>query len=285
MIRKLFFSALFSLSVTVMQAQMASYHLVIFGGTSNYQGDLQASPFTFQQSHPAFGFGATYEITDQLSARANFSFGTVSGDDKKSTDKNILERNLNFSSPITEGQLGLEYDFINLYEHHFTPYLFTGLAVYHFNPSTIDSAGNRVDLQPLGTEGEGFYKGEKKYNLTQLAIPIGGGFKYAINNNVRIGIEVGFRKLFTDYLDDVSENYVDRNLLLQHNGPEAVQLAFRGNELNTGLTYPPNGTIRGNPKSKDWYYFSVLTLSFRLSTVDDYTVGNKSNRGCPSRVL
>ena len=63
-----------------------------------------------------------------------------------------------------------------------------------------------MDLQPLGTEGEGFYKGEKKYNLTQLAIPIGGGFKYAISNNVRIGIEVGFRKLFTDYLDDVSEN-------------------------------------------------------------------------------
>ena len=83
----------------------------------------------------------------------------------------------------------------------------------------------------------------------------------------------------------LAKTYVDKNLLLQHNGPEAVQLAFRGNELNTGLTYPPNGTIRGNPKSKDWYYFSVLTLSFRLSTVDDYTVGNKSNHGCPSRVL
>jgi hypothetical protein len=284
MIRKLFFSALFFISASAVQAQLASYHLVFFGGMSNYQGDLQAHPFTFQEAHAAFGFGATYEITDQLSARANFSFGTVSGNDKTSTDKNILERNLNFSSPITEGQLGLEYDFISLYEHHFTPYLFTGLAVYHFNPSTIDSAGNRVDLQPLGTEGEGF-NGVKKYALTQMAIPVGGGFKYAINDNVRIGFEVGFRKLFTDYLDDVSANYADKNLLLEHNGPEAVQLAFRGNELNTGLTYPGPGTIRGNPKSKDWYYFSVLTLSFRLSTVDDYTVGSKANRSCPSRVL
>jgi len=282
--RKLFISTLFFLSAIATKAQIESYHLVFFGGMSNYQGDLQAHPYTFQEAHAAFGFGATYEITDQLSARANFSFGTVSGTDKGSTNKNILDRNLDFSSPITEGQLGLEYDFISLYEHHFTPYLFTGLAVYHFNPSTIDSAGNRVDLQPLGTEGEG-YNGTKKYNLTQMAIPLGGGFKYAISDNVRIGIEVGFRKLFTDYLDDVSGNYADKNLLLEHNGPEAVQLAFRGNELNTGLTYPSAGTIRGNPKSKDWYYFSVITLSFRLATVADYAVGNKSNRGCPTRVL
>lgn len=283
MIKKFFFAAVFFLSCAALPAQ--NFHITVFGGVSNYQGDLQDKKFTLQESHPAVGFGSLYEITDNLFARANVTFGTVSGDDKKSDQLDFRQRNLSFSSPITDVNLGLEYNLLNLYQHRLTPYIFAGISYFHFNPSAIDTSGKKVYLQPLGTEGEGFYDGRTTYSLNQIAIPFGGGFKFAITNNIHLGIEVGLRKLFTDYLDDVSATYADKNLLLTNNGPEAVALAFRGGELNTGLVYPPAGTVRGNPKSKDWYYFSVITLGFRIASSGDGGSGNRSQLRCPTRIL
>jgi len=94
--------------------------------------------------------------------------GKVSSDDKYS--KLNQDRNLNFQSQLMEVQLGAEYDIINSYEHTIVPYIFAGVAGFHFNPYTLDSANNKVYLQPLGTEGQGFYLGRKKYGLTQLSI-------------------------------------------------------------------------------------------------------------------
>ena len=226
--------------------------------------------------------GVAYEITEQLYGTANFKIGKLSGTDKNST-KNA-NRNLNFSSPLAEIQFGLEYDLFNLNEHKLTPYFFAGLSVYHFNPSTIDSAGNKVYLQPLGTEGQGFYNGRKKYSLTQISLPIGGGIKFALNENMRIGVEIGLSKLFTDYVDDLSTTYVDQSSLLANNGQLAVELAFRGDEINPGATYPVDGTIRGNSGSKDWYYFSGVTFSFRLGGSQSAGTGGKNKTGCPVNV-
>jgi hypothetical protein len=137
-----------------------------------------------------------------------------------------------------------------------------------------------VYLQPLGTEGQGFYLGRKKYNLTQFAIPFGGGIKFAFNDNVRIKLEVGLRKLMTDYLDDVSTTFAPQAALLANNGQRAVDFSFRGDELKPGLTYPTANTKRGNPSSKDWYYFSGVTLSIRLVNTDGSSFLGKTRSGC-----
>src|SRR5207249_6493504 len=116
-------------------------------------------------------------------------------------------------------------------------------------------------------EGEGLpqYPDRKSYSLTQLALPFGGGIKCALNDNLRVGIELGLRKLFTDYLDDVSSNYADANDLLAAKGQQAVDLAYRGDEVPGGNpTYPAKGAQRGSSALKDWYYLTGLTLSFRL---------------------
>ena len=268
----------FLISIYVVKAQRMSF--TTFAGVANYQGELQDKKFTFQQSHPTLGIGLAYEITSHWSATASLKFGKIEGNDATSIQ---LARNLNFTSPVSEFQLGLEYDLFDLEERSVTPFIFGGIAVFHFNPSTIDSSGNKVALQPLGTEGQGFYLGRKKYALTQISIPMGGGFKFALNDNVRLGIEVGFRKTFTDYLDDVSTTYADRDLLIANNGALAAQVAFRGDELKTGLSYPPANTIRGNSKTKDWYYFTGVSLSFRLGTGNG-NGGGKYKTGCPINV-
>jgi hypothetical protein len=141
--------------------------------------------------------------------------------------------------------------------------------VFHFNPYSYDSLGRKVYLRPLSTEGEGLaqYPGKKEYSLTQIAIPFGGGIKFRISDRVTLAYEIGLRKLFTDYLDDVSGKYVSDSVLLADKGPEAVAMAYRGGELKGGAGYPPDGTVRGNAKHKDWYYMSGLRLTIALNTI------------------
>ena len=257
-------------------------HLFIAGGLINYQGDLQNKKITLNQSHPFVGAGAYYEVTERLYIRTGFLAGKISGDDKYS--KFNKSRNLSFFSQVMEFHLGAEYDLINSYEHLITPYFFVALAGYHFDPYAIDVNNKKVYLQPLGTEGQGFYQQRKKYSLTQLSIPFGGGVKIPLSDNIYLRVEAGMRKLFTDYLDDVSTFYIDKATLLANNGQQAVDLAFRGDEINPSLPYPDETSIRGNPKSKDFYYTGGITISFRLQGGDGKNRTGKGKLGCPVNV-
>jgi hypothetical protein len=101
---------------------------------------------------------------------------------------------------------------------------------------------------------------------------------------VSISLELGLRKLFSDYIDDLSSTYVDKAALLAQRGPKAVSLAYRGDELKTNPgTYPAGGTVRGGAKSKDWYYFTLLTASFKLSAKNSTNRFNRSSLKCPAR--
>ncbi len=277
--RKYFFVLIFILFGNASIAQ--NLHLVLSGGLMNYQGDLQARRFTFEQSHPYFGIGAYYELSEKLFIRTSIINGKLSADDKIS--KLNSNRNLSFSSPVIEFQLGLEYDLLNSNVHTITPYIYAALAGFHFNPSAVDARGNKVYLQPLGTEGQGF-GGRKKYSLTELAIPFGGGIKIAVNDDVFIRFDFGLRKLFTDYLDDVSTVYIDKNDLLANNGQQAVDLAFRAAEINPALQYPVQGAVRGNPKSKDFYYTGCVAISFRINCQYERGGKGKGKLGCPVNI-
>lgn len=259
-------------------------HLTLFGGFSNYQGDLQEKVFTIDQSNPAFGAGLKYDLDDHWALRAGFMYGKVQASDSKNSKPDLRARNLSFATKIAEGNLLAEYTLFNMEERVFSPFAFAGLAVYHFNPYAFDSAGNKIYLQPLSTEGEGLsqYPDRKPYKLTQLAIPFGLGIKLRITQNTVLAYEVSFRKLFTDHLDDVSTNYVDRTVLAQARGAKAVEMAYRGGELKNGNpAYPAEGTKRGSPKYKDWYYFSGFTLYIQLNGAG----GRHRGLGCPRRVF
>lgn len=282
--KRLIFLISFSIFVLVSQAQK-SVDLDLFLGTSNYSGDLQDKRFAFSQAHLAGGLGISYEITNHFSVRAAFKIGKISADDKLGRNK---ERNLNFSSQITEGALDLQYLITPLGSHVLSPYVFAGVAVYHYDPYTFDSTGREYYLKPLSTEGEGFISGRNKYSLTQVAVPFGAGVKMPLSENINVGLEVGYRKTFNDYLDDVSKTYVDPNQLLVNRGAKAVELSYRGDELKTGSTVYPTGVQRGSPKYKDWYYFTGFTLSFRLGNTlfgDGDSGGGKNQLGCPKNVL
>ncbi|MBS1576140.1 MAG: outer membrane beta-barrel protein [Bacteroidetes bacterium] len=269
-------------------------HIGVFGGAGSYNGDLVDKLFPGHgQTKGAFGFDLEYEYNEHINIRAGYTYGHVSGYDKFNKSLELQKRNLGFESVINEISLVGEYNIFNLYETRFTPYIYTGIAVFHYDPYVYDAGNIKTYLKPLSTEGEGITGyNNRPYSLTQPAIPLGVGIKYAITDNVRIGLEAGYRVLFTDYLDDVSKNYIDAGDLLAARGQRAVDLAYRGDEVPGGSPfYPGKGVQRGNSSSKDAYYFVGLHLTFRLmpSAGNGYGQGrsgrSKKGYGCPTNVL
>ena len=72
-------------------------------------------------------------------------------------------------------------------------------------------------------------------------------------------LEVGWRKTFTDYLDDVSTDYIDNATIPSSIGK---RLADRSPEKN--LPPFPAGAERGNPSRKDAYMLLSGKLEYYL---------------------
>lgn len=248
------------------------------GGASLYSGDLSPNNFGLylDQTHPAFGVFVRRQLGTFFALRGGLSFAKVSGDDSV---KGENARGLNFRSNITEGALTAEF-----YPFHLgnpkrvdiAPYIFGGAAFFRFRPEALFD-GNYIELQPLGTEGQGLPGYEAPYSLTQFSVPAGLGLRFTFRQQWSLGLEFGGRKLFTDHLDDVSNATVRYLDVLEGNGTIAAQLS------NPAITKPEDGDVsyvRGG-KPKDWYYIGGVTLSFRLGGAGGYRRGGKGQMGCP----
>lgn len=233
---------------------------VLLGG-SFYNGDLNQFG-VFKNIHPAGGVVYRYNIHSRLSFRANVLYGTVSASDADAKLSLLVNRNLSFQSNIYEVAAGVEFSYfpfkLGSDRYKGTAYLLAEVGLFHMNPKTLYN-GSWVELQPLGTEGQGSSLSSKRpYSLTQLSVPLGVGCKLSLGKRASLSLEYGIRKTFTDYLDDVKANtFVDRGILEQENGTVAAALANRN--IN-GDAYGK----RGNSVTKDWYTFFGAMLTFRM---------------------
>ncbi len=258
----------------------------IFLGTSNYFGDLSnnSGSFYLKESKPAAGLLARYNASDFFAARLTFNYGFISGKDSNvKSDPYISDRNLSFRSSIAELSLIGEINFLGYRPYGmynpFSPYLFAGVAATRFNPKAR-YLGVWVDLQPLGTEGQGMtkYPDRIHYNRNTVAIPFGVGVKYALNDKLNLGFEIGARRTFTDYLDDVSKTYVPYPELKAVNGDLAAALGNRTGELKgTEPIVVPQDTPRGDTKVADWYFLAGVTLTYNF--FDNGLMGSRSRGG------
>jgi hypothetical protein len=243
----------------------------LLGGGMFYVGDLTEkfnSPV-----HPAGGIFLRINLNEVVSLRGNIILGSVSGADSLATEKERLTRNLSFQSKINEFSAILELNLVSDFNDKkdrriLVPYVFFGLNVFHFNPQAAlfdSAAGKKIlfELQPLGTEGQGLtkYPDLKRYNLNSYGLPIGLGFKFHFGDFWSAGLEFGMRKTLTDYLDDVSGYYVERDLISAQYGPNAGRLADRSYEVVPGYENS-KGTLRGHPNTQDWYGVSDVWISY-----------------------
>jgi hypothetical protein len=282
--------------------------------TFNYFGDLSpnasATSTDIGLTRPAIGVEFGHRFGPRYTLRAAFTYGGIRGSDFESADPGDADakyryvRNLQFRNRIKDLTVVAVFDLFKNEASHisrvqWTPYAFLGISVFHHNPqayvaddSGLPEAGTWVDLQPLGTEGQfsqldptDVNYGIEPYKLIQIAIPFGIGVRYRFNQVFDIGFEIGVRYTFTDYLDDVSGNYVDPALL---GSDLARNLADRSRELNAAESGSPRdftsinnttsdkngdgifdgfgneGTFnyRGRSNNNDVYYVTTLKVSY-----------------------
>jgi hypothetical protein len=248
------------LFITTSCLAQKNWQLEIMPGVAGYRGDLTQSAIPIKTIGPALAINLKYDRGDMIVMRAGFTFGKISADDKDNKQPSVKARNLSFQTLLWEGSLCAEVNILDPEAYTAYPYVYLGIGAFHFNPYANDNAGKKTYLQPLSTEGEGLpeYPDKKKYSLTQLCVPFGGGWKIKMNEKYAISFELGVRFLFTDYLDDVSGNYADGAILLARKGSKAVEMAYR-------QTPPPGaGQVRGNPKTNDMYVISGVKLTCNL---------------------
>ncbi|MEO0897756.1 MAG: DUF6089 family protein [Bacteroidota bacterium] len=239
----------------------------VSGGSTNYLGDLD-NDFTFQYSKPAVGIDASFKFNPLMSARVSFMRGWAGAADSTSNDLARNRRNLHFRTPITEISGQLVIDFI-AHERGFrrrpayVPYVTGGIAVFSFNPQA-EINGQLVELQPIGTEGQFITNGSRTYPepyaLRQISFPMGAGVRIALAEQWDLELETGFRKTFTDYLDDVSGEYPIASELFEAAGGGSA--GARAVALSDPDGVAALNGIRGDRTQADWYVFTVVRLNY-----------------------
>ena len=282
----------------------------------NYFGDLapvnKAASTDISFTRPGIGFHAGYKFHHSMAVRAGLNWVRVSADDfgsDPSSEGSVTRyaRNLSFRNDIKEFQLGLE---VSLLPNHggidqrlpINAYLFFGGAVFIHEPrgkvpdfdyqtdptggTPAPQAGEWVKLRPLGTEGQNLGV-VSAYSNVEFSIPVAiGGTVRLPGTNLNAGIELGFRYLFTDYIDDVSTEYVNHNSftddvarIMSDRSAEAT--SFKGdartldglsiNNSSTGFYSSGfigagiDGSKRGNPDNNDMIFVTQLKLTYLMS--------------------
>lgn len=223
-------------------------------GAMSYQGDLNESKIA-QPSESNFSGGifVRHHFAPNFAARGQIFIGKISGSDLNFTEPAWRQqRAYAFTSSISEASMQLEWDIfgkkrfrkrktvtyqnqsyqqlavVNHIGRTLSPYLFGGGGLVTTSPKPDFTGGgplNDATQKLVNLDLENSRKVAAK-----PAVLFGGGIHYDLNPHWVLGLEVGLRYAFSDYLDGVSQ--------------------------------------AGNPGKKDWYTFAALQIGYRFGTKD-----------------
>ncbi len=240
-------------------------------GAAHYFGDLNTRA-KLNRPKPAASIFFRKNFGNYIALRVAGSFAMLGYSDVYNThNETMRRRNLSFNTNVWE--LGLQGDF-NFYrfmpgdpDFRWTPYVTLGASIFNYNPYAYLN-GEKHDLRPLGTEGQGLdSSGKQPYSSMALAIPFGVGIKYSINERINVGFEIVHRYTGTDYLDDVSTTYADKSLFPPNpDGSPSAAYLLSDRSYETGDPIGIKGRQRGNSKNKDQFVTALLYISFNLQS-------------------
>ncbi len=269
--------------------------IIIGIGAANFLGDLGGAnqigtffvkDFEFSMTKPSAQLAYRYRMKPYFAVKGGFYYQLVSGEDNLTKEPYRENRNLSFRSNIFELSIQAEFYFLksnqsgHIYNikgakgkksFEYEAYGFLGIGGFYFNPKAKYN-GSWVSLQPLGTEGQGLAGQPKKYSRVNVCIPYGLGATTAINKEWKVGLEIGMRYTFTDYIDDVSGKYYDNNAIRSARGDVAADLAdpslhnypeSLGGDAS-GYKQSAAGQDRGHTDHTDSYFFINVTLTYKI---------------------
>ncbi len=246
-----------------------SWMLTAGTGASTYYGEL-SNPGTFVKFLPNINVGLQRYVTPRINVRVELNWFQLKGSDAEANDKNRKERGLSFLSNNFE-MSGIAA--INLFQNgnryyrrpSLNLYGFIGIGLLYFDPKA-DYQGKSYSLEPYHTEGV-------SYSRVVPVIPVGLGIRLKTGPNTNFVLEGGYRKTFTDYLDDVSTHYVAPS-------SDPIQAYFQ-NPNNPAYNPAATGDInnfkagdkRGSPSATDSYFLLNIKMEYYLP------IGSSAKRG------
>ena len=250
-------------------------------------GLIGVKDWNLDATRPCFSAGVRYKNSKHFAFKSSLAFAWLYADDALSQNPIRNNRNLNVRTPVVELSAQVEYFPLKekqsrLYRvkravgkrkaiTQLQPYFFAGIGAFWFNPQGRDPGlnGAWVDLRPLHTEGEGLPGGPKQYSTFAVSAPLGIGFKYPINRQLSVGMEISIHLTTSDYIDDASGKYYDPNLFKLNESPslapQSIRLADPSLDHNLGGNSAP-GQERANPSSKDAIMYTMFNLNYKIYT-------------------
>lgn len=242
-------------------------------GSSTYYGEL-SNPGTFLKLQPNLNVGLQIYATPRISVRGELNWFQLKGSDAEANDQGRKARGLSFLSNCFElsgtGAINLFANGNRYYRRPmFNVYGFAGVGLLYYNP-TAKLNGKSYSLEPLHTEGV-------SYSRIGIVIPFGLGVRLKTGPNTNIVFEGGYRKTFTDYLDDVSNKYVAASsdqitaYFQNPNNPAYNTLTpIAAGEVNNYTA----GSKRGNPSATDSYFLLNVKVEYYLPMSSSGKRGN-----------
>jgi len=197
------------------QGRGKSSDIGIFAGGSYYIGDINTAK-QFYLMNPTFGIFLRRNFNPRYSLRAGIYAGSIGAHDADSKYLYQKMRNYSFYTSLI--------DFSVLGEFNFIPYMI---------------GDDKKIFSPYTFVGFTFLKAETYH----LAIPLGFGFKFNVAKRIGIELEWGFRRAFTDLIDNTTGIDIP-NRSVQHNSFNSKQ---------TGYYH-----------SNDWYSFVGINLIYKF---------------------
>ena len=270
--RKLFLSFVF---VILSVFGGYSQYYVDYGfsvGASNYLGEFGGGEGTRRDGFVDMKLNYTqwtlggfyrYRVSNRFGVKGALSYIRLSGDDAKTDNPARRARNLNFKNDMFELTLNGELYIYKVndvgrtgrYSTDFNLYLYGGVGLFYSNPKGQTDAGDWVSLKPLQTEGVSY----SSFNFT---LPLGIGFYYTINRQYRLGMEIGWRTTFTDYIDDASTVYTTSYDGISNKTTQA--LIDEINDEDVQLHHFKEGSKRGDPEHDDAYATATINFSWAI---------------------
>ncbi len=297
---------LLALLVTVAAGHARSQYLWdvgIHAGGANYLGEMGGKEQTrrdfvldlkLNQTRWTFGVFGRRKLNRSFSVSAALMYLRLQGADAYSTNPERVGRNLNFRNDMFELNVRPEFTVFQdndiggrgKYRTDLRLFIYAGAALFYHNPKAqINREGEFYSLQPLRTEGV-------RYSRIGFSVPAGLGLHITQKRRHRYGFDMGWRTTFTDYLDDISTNYVDvsgsdpltAQLYDQRPYLDDVDLNVDGTQVETAngtvVTVPDpiqygfgpdtdgpskkDGNKRGDPTHNDSYLSVTFTYSYVL---------------------
>jgi outer membrane protein OmpA-like peptidoglycan-associated protein/opacity protein-like surface antigen len=223
------------------------------------QGQTDINNFGLKENNPGGGLLLRYHLDNHIALRANLLYGEITGDDANFNTPNRKERNFSFYAPVAEGSVVMELDFLGARR-----WKEDGTFRRTFSPYIFGGAGytitkpntNYNETNNISLRAD-IIQDKSNTKEGQFIMPLGLGARMDINENWVIGIETGLRVTFDDYLDGIS--------------------------------------VSGNPRKRDTYSMTAVTLTYRFPFASDKdhdgipdsedacpdAKGTEATKGCP----